>query len=201
MVVGLMAFDGEFPRYLREAAGRAYHGVFVDAPGALEEYGAIGEGPRSGQQWLASRLATEQVDLALIPAGSVEVLFLQGMVAYREGRLRDAETKLRKVANADVTRHEVAVAAHLVGSMDAKRYRSRPRGEKLLRKSLEIGETLGNRNHQAQVLHTLGQLVGRDRRKVRKAEPCSKSFDNGGTSAPQPSSAGAAHIGSARGTR
>ncbi len=167
---GSDGFDGEFPRYLREGPGRAYHGVFVNAPGALQEYGAIAEGPRSGQQWLASRLATEQVDLALIPADAVEVLFLQGMVAYREGRVRDAEPKLRKVANTDVTRHEVAVAAHLIGGMDARRYRSRPRGEKLLRKSLELLDELGDPFGEAQVLHTLGQLVGRDSGRSEEAE-------------------------------
>ncbi|MGL5824836.1 MAG: tetratricopeptide repeat protein, partial [Nocardioides sp.] len=40
----------------------------------------------------------------------------------------------------------------------------------LLRKSLDILEELGDEFSQSQVLHTLGQLVGRDRKRAAEAE-------------------------------
>jgi tetratricopeptide (TPR) repeat protein len=157
----------ELPRYLHAGVGRTYHATFL-SPEAARGYGQLAHRPLSGQEWLAGRLASEQVRLGLIPPDAVEVLFLQGMILYHEKRTSEAEPLLRRVAASPERRHEVAVAAHLVGRLDARR---KKRGaEALLRKSLEIGSELGERVHVGQVLHTLGQLVGRDSGRKDEAE-------------------------------
>jgi tetratricopeptide (TPR) repeat protein len=161
---------GELPRYLREGAGAAYHGVFADGEGSLAKYSEAADGPLSGQQWLASELAMEQVELGVVPADAIEVLFLRGMVLYRERRIPEAEPLLRDVAGSAEVRREVAVAAHLVGRLDGRRFRTRQRGEALLRKSLKIDEALGDRAGATEVEHTLGQLVGRDASRSAEAE-------------------------------
>jgi tetratricopeptide (TPR) repeat protein len=161
---------GEIPAYLSEGPGLAYHGAVVQQAVGLAAYAAIADAPLTGQQWLASRLAQEQVEAGIIASDAIEVLFLQGMVAYREQRRREAIGILRRVATSEETRPEVAISAHLVGRFDGRRYVTRARGEALLRMSLEIGEELGHEFHMAQVLHTLGQLVGRDPKRASEAE-------------------------------
>jgi tetratricopeptide (TPR) repeat protein len=163
------AFDDELPRYLTHGAGHAYHATFLSAAG-VREYARLTDQPLSGQLWLADRLAREQVDYGLIRDDAIEVLFLRGMLRYREHRISEAEPLLRQVAGSSETRYEVAVAAHLVGRLDGRRRLRRARGEELLRKSLTIGRELGEDFHEAQVLHTLAQLVGRDRDRTAEAE-------------------------------
>ena len=160
----------EVPRYLTEGPGAAYHGAFLSRREALREYTAIAEAPLTGQQWLASHLASEQVDIGVLPGDAVELLFLQGIIKYRERKRREAEPILRRVANTAERSREVAIAAHLVGRIDAKQFARRKRGEMLLRRSLGILEELGDELGVAQVLHTLGQLVGRDRKRSDEAE-------------------------------
>jgi tetratricopeptide (TPR) repeat protein len=159
----------ELPRYLQAGVGRAYHATFLSTEG-VNQYARIADQPLSGQQWLAGQLASEQVRLGVIPEEAVEVMFLQGMIFYRERRWHEAEQLLRELAGRSEPRHEVAVAAHLVGRIDGKRPPTRKRGESLLWKSLEIGRALEDLFHTAQVLHTLGQLIGRDRNRRAEAE-------------------------------
>ena len=159
----------ELPRYLTEGVGRAYHATFL-SPDGLSDYVRVAKQPISGQQWLAGNLASEQVRLGVIPENAIEVLFLRGMILYREHRRREAELLLRQVAESPEQRFEVAVSSHLIGRMDGRRFRTRKRGESLLWKSLEIGRKIGDAGHQAQVLHTLGQLIGRDPKRREEAE-------------------------------
>lgn len=159
----------ELPRYLRATVGRAYHATFLSADG-VRRYAQVANEPLTGQQWLAGYLASEQMRLGVIPEDAIEVTFLQGMILYREGRRREAEPLLLRVAECPEVRHEVAVASHLVGRMKGKRPRTRKEGEALLWKSLEIGSKLGDSLHRPQVLHTLGQLIGRDPRRRQEAE-------------------------------
>ena len=160
----------DVPRYLQDLTGIAYHKAFLAVDAALADYSTIAMRARSGQQWLASTLAREQQDVGILPQGALEVDFLQGMVRYREGRIRDAERLLRPIADSSQRRIEVAIAAHLVGRLDGRRPGSRRRGEELLRRSVSINEELGNELHVAQVLHTLGQLIGRDHSRLAEAE-------------------------------
>jgi tetratricopeptide (TPR) repeat protein len=159
----------ELPRYLQNGVGRAYHATFLSADG-LRQYARLADQPLGGQQWLAGQLASEQVRLGVIPEDALEVMFLHGMMLYRERRRREAEGLLREVAKRSEPCHEVGVAAHLVGRMDARSPARRRSGESLLRKSLELLRTLNDPVGTAQVLHTLGQLVGRDRSRSAEAE-------------------------------
>ncbi|HEU4392141.1 MAG TPA: tetratricopeptide repeat protein [Solirubrobacterales bacterium] len=159
----------ELPRYLQAGVGRAYHATFLSDEG-VHQYSRLADQPLSGQQWLAGELATEQVRLGLIPENALEVMFLQGMILYRERRWREAERVLRKVANRSERSHEVAVAAHLVGRMDGRRPSRRKSGESFLWKSLKILRSLSDSFGTAQVLHTLGRQIGRDRGRRPEAE-------------------------------
>jgi uncharacterized protein HemY len=159
----------ELPRYLQAGVGHAYHASFLSAEG-VREYTQLADRPLSGQQWLAGQLASEQVRLGVIPEDAIEVMFLRGMILYRERRWREAERLLREVAERPESCYEVAVAAHLVGRIDGKHPARRKQGESLLWKSLEVGRSLGRSSHQAQVLHTLGQLISRDRKRSAEAE-------------------------------
>ncbi|MGL5824084.1 MAG: hypothetical protein ACRCYU_04500, partial [Nocardioides sp.] len=158
----------ELPRYLVEGPGRAYHGAELSKDHALRRYADIAIHAPVRDQWLGYRLAQEQQRRQVIPSGAIEIAFLNGMLAYREGRRIEAIRLLRSVAADDRRRKEVAIAAHIVGRFDGRRQARR--AEDLLRKSLDIGGELNNEFHQAQVLHTLGQLVGRDRKRVSEAE-------------------------------
>jgi tetratricopeptide (TPR) repeat protein len=163
-------FDGAVPRYLASEVGRAYHGAFLASSVALRAYSRIAEEPKSGEQWLAGQLAEEQIRLGAIAPTAIEVMFLIGMISYRERDIPRAEAVLRRVAMSDEPRREVAVAAHLVGRLDGRRPRSRERAEQLLRKSLSMLTDLGDGFGVAQVLHTLAQVVGRDRQRSEEAE-------------------------------
>jgi tetratricopeptide (TPR) repeat protein len=165
----LQAAVENIPRYLTVGPGKAYHSAFIDAQAGLAEYSRIALAGLPGQQWLATKLAREQQELRVLPKDVFELDFLQGMVYYREGRTVEAIALLRRVASAPVARVEVAIAAHLVGRFDGKRHRPQ-KAELLLDRSLEINQVLKNEFGQAQVLHTLGQLIGRDRKRTDEAE-------------------------------
>jgi tetratricopeptide (TPR) repeat protein len=159
----------EVPRYLRNPTGQAYHTAFLAPAEALPKYAAIAMEPLTGQLWLARKLAREQQDLGVLPSDALELDFLFGMVLYKEGKTREAEPLLRRVAASKSHAREVAIAAHLVGRMDGRRG-DRRGAERLLRRSVALLVMLHDRFGEAQVLHTLGQLVGRDRRRAAEAE-------------------------------
>jgi tetratricopeptide (TPR) repeat protein len=160
---------GEIPLYLTTGPGKAYHSAFINLEAGLAEYSLIALTKLSGQQWLATKLAREQQDFDIMPQDVLELDFLQGMVYYREGKISQAITLLRKVADTPSDRLEVAIAAHLVGRFDGRHHQTR-RAEALLDRSLKINEALENQFGEAQVLQTLGQLIGRDRKRAAEAE-------------------------------
>ena len=51
------------PRYLFTAGGRAYHATALHRDNAISLYSRAAEGPLTGQQWLAAKLAEEQQEL------------------------------------------------------------------------------------------------------------------------------------------
>ena len=159
----------EVPRYLVEGPGEAYHASALDPSAGLPKYGALAVSGQRGQQWLGARLAREQQTLGILPPQSLEVDFLQGMVYYREGDIEEAEPILRSVSEVGADRIEVAIALHIVGRLDGRRGRTRL-AETELKHSLEIRERLGDKYGEAQVLHTLGQLIGRNRSRTGEAE-------------------------------
>ncbi|MEV6489040.1 hypothetical protein AB0M20_10470, partial [Actinoplanes sp. NPDC051633] len=156
---GLRREFSEVPRYLNEGAGRAYHLSALNASSGLREYVKLAVSGEMGQQWLGSRLAEEQQRLGMLPPDSIEISFLRGMVYYRERRHAEAEPIFRAVASSAENRIEVAIALHIVGSIDAKRRRSKL-AEEELRRSVWIGAKIGEIFHRAQALHTLGRMLG-----------------------------------------
>ncbi len=159
----------EIPRYLTETAGRAYHSAPFDAQAALAEYSRLALAAPARDQWLATRLADEQQQRGVLPASAIEVAFLRGMFHYRQRENSLALPWLQEVARTDEVRIEVAIAAHLVGRIQGREALT-PEREALLRRSLEIGEEINAVIHQAQVMHTLGQLVGRNASRRAEAE-------------------------------
>ena len=159
----------EVPRYLVEGPGEAYHASALDPSDGLPRYATLALSGQRGQQWLGARLAHEQQVFGILPPQSLEVDFLQGMVYYREGNIKEAEPILRRVSEVVANRIEVAIALHVIGRIDGRSGRAR-QAETELKRSIEIGERQGDRFHQAQVLHTLGQLIGRDRNRSGEAE-------------------------------
>ncbi len=166
---GLQHEFSELPAYLTEGPGQAYHLAAINAHEGLLRYSQLAMAGVPRVRWLASQLAREQQTLGVLPQSALEVTFLQGMVYYREGRVSEAEPLLRSVANSGHDRIEVAVSSHIVGRINARRYRSRT-AERLLKRSVRINRSLSNNSGEAQVLHTLGQLVGRNRKRAEEAE-------------------------------
>jgi tetratricopeptide (TPR) repeat protein len=167
---GGAARDGlnEVPRYLLEGPGEAYHLAALRPEAGLPKYAELAITAAPGQQWLAIQLAGEQQAAGVLPTKSLEIDFLTGMVRYRERRIAEAERLLRSVAATAEDRIEVAIALHILGHLDG---RGRPaQAEKELRQSLAIARRLPNARHEGQVLHTLGRLLGRSKRRKREAE-------------------------------
>lgn len=150
------------PRYLTNGIGSAYHRSAISPTEGLDLYAKAARNERSGSQWLLARLAVEQQRSGVLPAEAVEPPFLQGMALYREGRIHEAETYLQRVARSKQIRTEVAIACHILGLLKSD--------EGLLRRSLKQLQTLKDLSGQAHVLHTLGQLVGRERKRTTEAE-------------------------------
>ena len=143
----------EIPRYLLGPVGRAYHQTALSVQDGLFLYRNAYRGSLA-ERWLAARLSNEQQEQKIIPEGALEPAFLRGMVLYGEGQLDHAMRVLRSVAYSDERREEVAIASHLYARH--LRRRDPQEAERLLRRSLEIGEAIKHDHHQAQVLHTLG---------------------------------------------
>lgn len=146
------------PSYLVNGVGEAYHATAIGGAEAVDVYSRASHSETSGREWMLGQLALEQQRRGVIPAHAIEPAFINGMLAYREGHYREAEGLLEPVARSDESRLEVAIAAHVVGKLFQRRRLFRD-AEELLRRSLKLGEDIGNRHHQAQVLHSLGQLL------------------------------------------
>jgi tetratricopeptide (TPR) repeat protein len=153
------------PIYLRDPAGYAYHLAALDPEAGLNSYldlavAAEFDVPHR-TAWLANRLANDQRGLGVLPVDSTELDFLTAMATYCDGP-RDVAIELLRPFAAD-RRYTMpaAVATHLVGRHDMRRnsgihYRL---AEKLIRRSIRIGEHLENWRHVAQAQHTLALLL------------------------------------------
>lgn len=159
----------EVPRYLFTAAGQAYHKAELGITDpALALYAEAASGPLNGPQWLAAKLASEQEARGIIPPNYVQVLFLRGIVLFREGRRREAMPLLEKVARSESPLLEVAIAKHIFGNHIARRQPGE--AETMLWRSIEIGREIKERDHEAQVLHSLANVIGRDQHRAKEAE-------------------------------
>ena len=147
------------PTYLTWPVGLAYHYAVSDPIQALRMYTSAYTGLNTGRQWLLGKLAMEQQAIGVLPGSAIEPPFLQGMAAYREGRVRDAERFLSRVVQSTEDRIEVAIALHILGLIRQREHRKE--AEELMRRSLALGERIGHLHHQAQVLNSLGNLMRR----------------------------------------
>lgn len=157
------------PGYLFTKAGQAYHKAALgDVDEALSLYSDAAMGALTGEQWLASKLADEQESAGQLPRGRVETTFLRAMVLFREGKWNEAEPLMRRVAETDDIRIEVAIAMNILGNHIG--WRNARESEAFFRRSIEIEESLGNRHGVAQTLHSLANLIGRDWDRHAEAE-------------------------------
>ncbi|SEB48403.1 hypothetical protein SAMN04489844_0247 [Nocardioides exalbidus] len=159
------ARDESLPTYLRDPAGRAYHLAAIDPEAGTATYSDLAVAAEfDGDQsttWLANRLARDQQQLGVLPNESTALDFLNAMSLYSDGARSAAIEGLRPVAAAKGASMPIAVACHLVGRWDGDRrsdvdYRI---AVKMLRRSIRIGEQLGNALHVAQAQHSLALIL------------------------------------------
>ena len=150
----------ESPAYLNKPLAVAYHIALDDPDEALRLYRESYTGAPTGDQWLLGALACEQQAGCLLPPDAVEPSFFRAMDAYSEGLWEEAEPLLERVVRSTGVCKEVAIAAHVLGLILWRKRHQPGRAEPLLRRSLELLEALGDRHGQAQVLHSLGNLIG-----------------------------------------
>ncbi|MBU0608393.1 MAG: hypothetical protein KKI08_10945 [Armatimonadetes bacterium] len=152
-------YPPETPKYLLSELGLAYHTAISSPSQALEGYAEAFRTASPGVAWLTGVLAEEQQEFGLLPADAVQPAFYRGMTCYREGDYRAAKRYLSRVAACAQIVHEVGVALHLLGVMAWRRDHRATRAQELLDRSLRILERTSDRHGQAQVCHTLGQLL------------------------------------------
>ena len=157
------------PTYLFSEAGIAYHLAGAGHPeDALEHYSRASLGPFNGAQWLGAKLVEEQEQTGVIPEGRIETTFLRAWVMWRQGRRKEAIDLFETIARTDAEKREVAISLHLLGnSRPARRAKD---AEAELRRSIEIGESIDNRFHVAQTLHSLANLLSKQDRRWDDAE-------------------------------
>ena len=148
------------PSYLPTQVARAYHSAvsLSEDEKRLELYRAAYTGRHTGDQWLLGVLAREQQIHRVLPARAIEPYFYQGMSAYYEERLSEAEESFAVVAASGVLRVEVAIALHLLGRILHRQGKDAQAAEHL-RRSLNFLERLGDLHGQAQVLNSLATAV------------------------------------------
>jgi tetratricopeptide (TPR) repeat protein len=150
------------PTYLTWRVGRAYHTTFFDAEDGLKLYLNAYTGRNTGDQWLLGQLAEEQQERGVLPSHAIEPSFFQGMTAYREKDWDTAENYFRKVIKSKENRKEVAIALQLLGLILQRQRYKFAEAERLMRRSLQIEESLGSQLGQALVLHSLASLIKRN---------------------------------------
>jgi len=100
-----------------------------------------------------------------------QVMFLRGMAARKRGDRANAERHFRAVWENGRPGYIFALAAHFFGNLT----RDRMTAERALRDSLAWNPAP---DHQGQVLHSLGNLLARDRSRVKDAEDVFKKSLN-----------------------
>ena len=151
------------PTYLISPAGLAYHTTVSDQQRGLNLYRKAYTGRHTGEQWLLGVLAQEQQSRGLLPVYAIEPDFYQGMTAYHEGRWEDAEehfSHIERVIGDNEERVEAAIALHLLGRIYHNLGRDDEAG-RVLTRSLQILERLGDRRGQAHVLNSMAMAIGR----------------------------------------
>lgn len=159
------------PNYLVTGPGLAYHSAELDVLSGLSEYSELGHIENAQIGWLANRLATDQQARGVLPAGSLQLNFLRGMVLYREGRHSEALELLRPLSESRDESREVAVATHIVGKLDAQHGDELLAAIKMLRRSLRIGRSLGDERHIAHASHSLALALLRRGQRGQRERP------------------------------
>lgn len=148
----------EIPSYLFTEGGQAYHQAAVgQTEVALTLYSTAAQHPLSGAQWLAGELAEEQSCAGIVPADSIEIIFLKAMLLFRQGRKREAEPLFERLIASNARSIEVRIAAHLLANYIV--HRSPARAEELYRLSLEIAQELDDWVGLLMVEHSLGRFL------------------------------------------
>uniref|UniRef100_UPI0040563E4A tetratricopeptide repeat protein n=1 Tax=Candidatus Electronema sp. TaxID=2698783 RepID=UPI0040563E4A len=127
-----------------------------------------------------SRVVDLYIDESLpaeVPSGTLpdhlhSAYFMRGHYAYKnrqfKAALRFLEPVWKRRGGSAQSRHDAAIAAHLVGLMWSKETRRHHEAENAYRESLELGKE--DSHHQAQVLHSLGNLLSKNRQRDKEAE-------------------------------
>lgn len=148
----------ELPSYLFTDGGQAFHHAALgDTQAALDLYAKAGRQTLSGAQWLAGRLAEEQVRAGTVPPESNEILFLQAMLLYRQKRRPEAAALFEKLVATEAHSMEVRIAAHLLATFIEAQ--DQDRAEALYRQSLDIAEEIEDRTGVLMVKHSLGRFL------------------------------------------
>ena len=95
-------------------------------------------------------------------------LFLRAMVLFHEGNKQASQPLFQGIAETDQARREVAISMHILGNLVWRREDAE--AEYLYRRSIEIGESLGDQFGVAQRMHSLANLIGHDRSWSKEAE-------------------------------
>ncbi|XOF34913.1 MAG: tetratricopeptide repeat protein [Candidatus Electrothrix sp. YB6] len=127
-----------------------------------------------------SRVVDLYIDESLsaeIPAGTLpdhlqSAYFMRGMYAHKNKQhkvaLRFLDPVWKQRSGSPQSRHDAAVAAHIIGLSWSRQFRRHKDAETAFRESLELGQD--NPHHQAQVWHSLGNLLSRNRQRHQEAE-------------------------------
>ncbi len=157
------------PTYLFSEAGLAYHLAGAgNTEAALEYYSRASRGSFNGAQWLGAKFVEEQEETGVIPEGQIETTFLRAWVMLRQGRKKEAMPLFARIAKTDEAKREVAISLHLLGNDRPPRHSDQAEAELL--RSIEIGESIGNRFHVAQTLHSLANLLSKQDGRWDEAE-------------------------------
>ena len=164
----------ETPHYLFTHAGLAFHNAALGKiDEALQHYSDSAIGGYNGDQWLAANFVQRQQSSGLIPKDAIEALFLQAMVLFRTGNHRAALPLLRKIADSDQRKREVAIALHIVANDDARHQRPK-RAEAAYTRSIGLLGELNDLFGLAQTEHSLANMYAKQRR-FDEAETAYKS--------------------------
>jgi hypothetical protein len=155
------------PTSYRDGSALAYHVAEVDASAGLHAYENSALDLRPGATWLSGMLAREQQERHILPDEAPELNFLFAITKYHDGKTAEAIQLLRPIAERRRVDRVTAFATHLVGQNDVLygKGAAQGRGIRMLRRSLRIGEDLGDVTHISHASHTLAlALLMRDRK-------------------------------------
>jgi len=100
--------------------------------------------------------------------GKENYYYYEGMRLYSSGKRDEAFIYFKPVADSKHINKRVGIASHLVGKILSKK--NSIKSEEYYNKSLNIGEELHDKSHQAQVHHSLGNLLMKNSKRHDEAE-------------------------------